>query len=93
LAKREVRLSIENHLSELRRKHRELDDSIEYLEKHSPGRCSLRLKELKKQKLQLKDEITSIESSGAEIVALWPGVEHGDLCIDDFPIDDIRAVG
>ena len=47
-------------LKELRRQHRALDEEIRELA-DSPLADQLRLKRLKKQKLQLKDEITRVE--------------------------------
>lgn len=49
------------HLAELRRQHRELDGKIEALHAERLS-DQLTLRRLKKQKLQLKDEITRIES-------------------------------
>ena len=47
-------------LEELKRQHRMLDEEIRALAE-SPVADQLRLKRLKKQKLQLKDEIARIE--------------------------------
>ena len=47
-------------LSVLRREHRDLDDAIHALEGTARG-DHLTLRRLKKQKLQLKDQIQSIE--------------------------------
>lgn len=47
-------------LKELRRQHRALDEEIRALS-DSPVGDQLRLKRLKKQKLQLKDEIARVE--------------------------------
>ena len=47
-------------LKELRRQHRALDEEIRTLSE-SPVGDQLRLKRLKKQKLQLKDEIARVE--------------------------------
>ena len=47
---------ITSHLQELQRKHTELDEKLQGLQRR-PGADSLALRELKKQKLQLKDQI------------------------------------
>lgn len=47
-------------LQELRRQHRALDEEIRMLSE-SPVGDQLRLRRLKKQKLQLKDEIARVE--------------------------------
>ena len=47
-------------LNELRRQHRTLDEEIAELSQTALG-DQLRIKRLKKRKLQLKDEITRIE--------------------------------
>lgn len=47
-------------LSELKRRHRALDDEIRELSESSVG-DQLLLRRLKKQKLQLKDEIARVE--------------------------------
>jgi len=49
-------------LAELKRQHRALDDEIAELSGMLIG-DQIRLKRLKKRKLQLKDEITRIEDS------------------------------
>jgi hypothetical protein len=52
-------MSIESHLTKLERKHQALEREIESERTH-PSRDSLKLAELKRQKLQLKDEITKL---------------------------------
>ncbi len=47
-------------LEVLRQKHRDLDDAIAALQAQGPG-SQLTLQRLKKQKLQLKDQIARIE--------------------------------
>ncbi|MEM9011619.1 MAG: YdcH family protein [Pseudomonadota bacterium] len=47
------------HLEELRRKHANLAIEIESEERH-PGASDLRIQELKRQKLKLKDEIARL---------------------------------
>lgn len=49
-------------LEVLRREHRDLDDAIHALEETGRG-DQLRLRRLKKQKLQLKDQIARIEDA------------------------------
>jgi hypothetical protein len=52
-------MSIHSHLTELERKHQALEREID-AERAHPGRDSLRLAELKRRKLSLKDEITKL---------------------------------
>lgn len=49
-------MSLANHLKELRKKHELLDTKICELAR-SPSACSLKIRELKKEKLRLKEEI------------------------------------
>ncbi len=49
-------MSLDSHLSELRKKHRTLSDQIEAEEK-SPAADDLNIKELKLRKLHIKEEI------------------------------------
>lgn len=53
--------TIAHRLMELRQEHRDLDHSIQALEADSPG-DQLRIKRLKKRKLQLKDAIARMQS-------------------------------
>ncbi len=48
-----------SHLSELEKKHATLEKAID-VEVHRPAPDSLRLVDLKKQKLRIKEEITRI---------------------------------
>jgi hypothetical protein len=52
-------VTIASHLSELRRKHENLSHMVE-TEQRSPGSDALKIAELKKQKLKLKEEITRL---------------------------------
>jgi len=52
-------MSIESHLTELERRHQALEREIE-AERIHPGSDSLKLAELKRRKLLLKDEITKL---------------------------------
>lgn len=52
-------MSIQSHLTELERKHQALEREIE-AERASPGNDNLRLTELKRRKLSLKDEIAKL---------------------------------
>ncbi|WP_425100952.1 YdcH family protein [Tropicibacter sp. S64] len=54
-------MSLSSHLQELKRKHQSLSESVERAQA-APGIDDLRVAELKKQKLRLKEEITRIES-------------------------------
>ncbi|SIT78294.1 YdcH family protein [Pontibaca methylaminivorans] len=49
-------MSLNAHLTELKRKHRLLSNEVEQAER-SPGTDGLYVTELKKQKLKLKEEI------------------------------------
>jgi hypothetical protein len=52
-------MTIASHLQELRRKHDTLSDMVER-EQRSPGSDALKIAELKKQKLRLKEEMTRL---------------------------------
>lgn len=52
-------MTIASHLQELRRKHEALSDTVEK-EQRSPGADALRIADLKKQKLKLKEEIARL---------------------------------
>ncbi len=49
-------MTIQSHLVELRRKHETLSDMVEQAQR-SPATDALKIAELKKQKLRLKEEI------------------------------------
>jgi hypothetical protein len=53
-------MSIQSHLTELERKHQALEREIEAGRAHPSG-DSLRLAELKRRKLSLKDEIARLQ--------------------------------
>lgn len=55
-------MAIASHLHELRKKHEFLSDMVEK-EQRSPGADDLRIAELKKQKLKLKEEITRLSQA------------------------------
>jgi hypothetical protein len=55
------RMSMQSHLAELERRHRALKAQIEK-EMHSPASDDAHVLELKKKKLQLKDEITRLKA-------------------------------
>ncbi|HMO06710.1 MAG TPA: DUF465 domain-containing protein [Paracoccaceae bacterium] len=52
-------MTIASHLQELRRKHEALSDTVEEEQRH-PGADALRIADLKKQKLKLKEEIARL---------------------------------
>ena len=52
-------MTIQSHLVELRRKHETLSDQVEQAQR-SPGTDALKIADLKKQKLRLKEEITRL---------------------------------
>lgn len=52
-------MSLNSHLQELRRKHQTLSDQVEKVQR-SPSADALRVAELKKRKLRLKEQITRL---------------------------------
>ncbi|MEM6546426.1 MAG: YdcH family protein [Pseudomonadota bacterium] len=54
-------MSVSSHLSQLRQKHEALSIKIETEEKR-PGRDELEITALKRQRLQVKDEITRLST-------------------------------
>jgi hypothetical protein len=52
-------MSVASHVEELRRKHETLSSLVEK-EQRSPATDQLRIAELKKQKMKLKEEITRL---------------------------------
>lgn len=54
-------MSLTSHLQELRKKHQSLSDAVEAAQRQ-PAVDDLELAKLKKQKLQLKEEITRLSS-------------------------------
>ncbi len=52
-------MALSSHIEELKKKHQSLDHTIE-VELRSPGSSDLKIADLKRQKLRLKDEITRI---------------------------------
>ena len=52
-------MSLTSHIDELKKKHETLSDAVEAAHR-SPGSDALRIKDLKKQKLRLKEEITRL---------------------------------
>jgi len=52
-------MTIASHLQELRRKHETLSDIVEKAQR-SPGSDALKIADLKKQKLRLKEEISRL---------------------------------
>jgi len=61
LEKKETRMSVESHLAELQRRHEALKNQIEEAITH-PGADSLEITEMKRRKLQIKDEITRLKT-------------------------------
>ncbi len=53
-------MSIDIHLNELKRKHLSLSEKIKN-EQNSLSACNLKISELKKMKLSLKEQITKIK--------------------------------
>ena len=55
-------MSLESHLSELERRHRALEDEISEALAH-PSSDGLKIAELKRRKLQVKDEIARLQTT------------------------------
>ena len=55
-------MALSSHLMELRKKHQMLSEQVEEAQK-SLGTPNLRITELKKQKLRLKEEIVRLENA------------------------------
>lgn len=54
-------MSLSSHLQELKKKHQNLSDSVEVLQR-SPATDDLEIAKMKKQKLQIKEEITRLST-------------------------------
>jgi hypothetical protein len=54
-------MTIQSHLTELQRRHQRLEDEIAEALAH-PSSDGLKIAELKRQKLQVKDEITRLRT-------------------------------
>jgi len=52
-------MTVASHLQELKRKHQTLSEMVE-TEQRKPGANDLRIADLKKQKLRLKEEISRL---------------------------------
>lgn len=53
-------MSLSGHLQELKRKHQHLSDAVEAAQR-SPGVDELEIRAMKKQKLQIKEEIERLQ--------------------------------
>lgn len=53
-------MSLGAHLQELKKKHASLSEAVEQAQR-SPGMDELHVREMKKQKLRLKEEIARLE--------------------------------
>jgi hypothetical protein len=51
--------SVNNHITSLKNKHKELDNQLEELYKHSSA-SNESITKIKKQKLEIKDQITTL---------------------------------
>jgi hypothetical protein len=60
-------MPLQTNLSELERKHQALEREIQDAMSH-PSSDDLKVAELKRRKLQLKDEITKLRTSDARVV-------------------------
>jgi hypothetical protein len=59
-------MPLQNHLTELERKHRAIEREIQDV-LNRPSMDDMRLAELKRRKLQLKDQITKLKSSDSVV--------------------------
>ena len=57
-------MSLESHLTELVRRHQAIENAIA-MEESRPSSDDLKLHELKRKKLQLKDEIEKVKQGSA----------------------------
>jgi hypothetical protein len=57
-------MSIQAHLAELEKRHRALEDEISEALTH-PATDDLKIRELKRQKLQVKDEIARLQQGAS----------------------------
>lgn len=55
-------MTVASHLQELRRKHEHLSEKVER-EQRSPATDALKIADMKKQKMKLKEEITRLMQS------------------------------
>jgi hypothetical protein len=60
-------MALQPHLNELERKHQALEREIQDAMCH-PSTDGLKIAELKRRKLQLKDEIAKLRSSGNRVI-------------------------
>ena len=60
-------MPLQNHLTELERKHQALEREIQDALAH-PSTDDMRLAELKRRKLQLKDEISRLKGASSRMV-------------------------
>jgi hypothetical protein len=67
IKRRDRRMSLQMHLSELERKHQALEREIQDAMSH-PSSDDLRIAELKRRKLQLKDEIAKLRTVNQRVV-------------------------
>ncbi len=58
-------MSLQAHLSELERRHQAIEKEIEF-EQVSPSSSDLKIVELKRKKLYLKEEIEKLKSSAQQ---------------------------
>ncbi len=54
-------MSVVAHLQELKKKHENLSREVESIQR-SPGGDDMKVRELKKQKLRLKEEISKLDA-------------------------------
>ena len=55
-------MTVASHIAELKRKHENLSEAVATAQR-APGTDDLRIAELKKQKLKIKEEISRLQSA------------------------------
>ncbi|PTQ73454.1 YdcH family protein [Celeribacter persicus] len=55
-------MSLTSHIQELKKKHQSLSEAVEHAQR-SPGTDGLRIADLKKQKLRIKEEIARLTAA------------------------------
>ncbi|NIY80910.1 MAG: DUF465 domain-containing protein [Rhodobacteraceae bacterium] len=55
-------MSLTSHIEELKKKHQSLSEAVEHAQR-SPGSDGLRIADLKKQKLRIKEEIARLSTT------------------------------
>lgn len=81
---------VENRIVSLRTKHQAAETSLKELQR-SPGADPLTIAGVKKYKLQLKDEIASLEARQIEEAELVEA-KKTEMAADEEPLPDVETV-